>query len=152
MNNLANVFGYEGRYAEAAKLQQETLETQRRVLGPEQRDTLITQIGLANSLGGLGKYDEAEKLLLQTRDIQRRVLGPESPRTADTTYNLACLASRRGRSDEAFTYLREALAHGLSPAQALGIATDPDLKSIRSDSRFEAIVADAKLHAAAAQK
>jgi serine/threonine protein kinase len=151
-NNLANVLGYEGRYAEAAKLQQETLEIQRRVLGPEQRDTLITQIGLANSLGGLGKYDEAEKLLLQTRDIQRRVLGPESPRTADTTYNLACLASRRGRSDEALAHLREALAHGLSPAQALGIATDPDLKGIRSDSRFEAIVADAKLHATAAQK
>jgi serine/threonine protein kinase len=152
MNNLANVLGYEGRYAEAAKLQQETLETQRRVLGPEQRDTLITQIGLANSLGGLGKYDEAEKLLLQTRDIQRRVLGPESPRTADTTYNLACLASRRGRPDEAFAYLHEAFAHGLSPAQALGIATDPDLKGIRTDSRFEGIVADAKLHATAAQK
>jgi eukaryotic-like serine/threonine-protein kinase len=152
MNNLANVLGYEGRYAEAAKLQQETLETQRQVLGPEQRDTLITQIGLASSLGGLGQYDQAEKLLLQTREIQRRVLGSESPRTADTTYNLACLAARRGRSDEAFAYLREALAHGLSPAQALGIATDPDLKSLRGDSRLEAVVADAKTHAAAAQK
>jgi len=31
--------------------------------------------------------------------------------------------------------------------QALGIATDPDLKGIRTDSRFEGIVADAKLHA-----
>jgi serine/threonine protein kinase len=151
-NNLANVLGYEGRYAEAVKLQQETLEIQRRVLGPEQRDTLITQIGLANSLGGLGKYDEAEKLLLQTRDIQRRVLGPESPRTADTTYNLACLAARRGRPDEAFSFLREAMAHGLSPAQALGIATDPDLKSIRGDPRFDGIVAEARQHAAAAQK
>lgn len=151
-NNLANVLGYEGRYAEAVKLQQDTLERQRRVLGTQHRDTLITQIGLANSLGGLGKYDEAEKLLLQTRDIQRRVLGPESPRTADTTYNLACLASRRGRPDEAFAYLREAMTHGLSPAQALGIATDPDLKEIRSDPRFGATVADAKQHAAAAQK
>ena len=151
-NNLANVLGYEGRYAEAAKMQRETLEIQRRVLGAEQRDTLITQIGLANSLGGLGKYDEAEKLLLQTRDIQRRVLGPESPRTADTTYNLACLAARRGRPEEAFSYLQEAMTHGLSPAQALGIATDPDLKSIRGDSRFESLIADARQHAAAAQK
>jgi hypothetical protein len=48
--------------------------------------------------------------------------------------------------------LHEAFAHGLSPAQALGIATDPDLKGIRTDSRFEGIVADAKLHATAAQK
>jgi tetratricopeptide repeat protein len=121
-------------------------------LGAEQRDTLITQIGLANSPGGLGKYDEAEKLLLQTRDIQRRVLGPESPRTADTTYNLACLAARRGQSDEAFSYLHEAMTHGLSPAQALGIATDPDLKSSHPDPRFETLVTDARQHAAAAQK
>ena len=152
MNNLAGVLGYEGRYAEAAKLQQETLEIQRRTLGPEHRDTLITSIGLANSLGGLGKYDEAEKLLLQTRDVQRRLLGPDSPRTADTTYNLACLAVRRGRHDEAFSFLREAMQHGLSPAQALGIETDPDLKPLHEDARFEAIIAEAKQHAAAAQK
>ena len=90
--------------------------------------------------------------MLQTRDIQRRVLGAENPRTADTTYNLACLAVRRGRHDEAFSYLREAMAHGLSPAQAIGIATDPDLKSLHGDPRFEAIVDDANRHATATQK
>jgi len=152
MNNLANVLAYEGRYAEAAKLQQGTLEVQRRTLGPEHRDALITAIGWANSLGGLGKYDEAEKLLLQTRDIQSRLLGPDSPRTADTTYNLACLAVRRGRRDEAFSFLREAIQHGLSPAQAVGMETDPDLKSLHGDTRFETIIAEAKQHAAAAQK
>jgi hypothetical protein len=44
------------------------------------------------------------------------------------------------------------MQHGLSPAQALGIETDPDLKSLHGDARFEAIIADAKQHAAAAQK
>jgi hypothetical protein len=78
--------------------------------------------------------------------------GPESPRAADTTYNLACLAVRRGRRDEAFSLLREAMQHGLSPAQALGIETDPDLKAFHEDTRFAAIIAEAKQHAAAAQK
>jgi Tetratricopeptide repeat len=94
-------------------------------------------------LGGLGKYDLAEKLLLQTRDIQSRLLGPDSPRTADTTYNLACLAVRRGRRDEAFSFLRGAIQHGLSPAQAVGMETDPDLKSLHGDPRFETIIAEA---------
>ncbi|HMH05580.1 MAG TPA: tetratricopeptide repeat protein [Terriglobales bacterium] len=94
-------------------------------------------------LGGLGKYDVAEKLLLQTRDIQSRLLGPDSPRTADTTYNLACLAVRRGRRDEAFSFLRGAIQHGLSPAQAVGMETDPDLKSLHGDTRFETIIAEA---------
>ena len=63
------------------------------------------------------------------------------PRAADTTYNLACLAVRRGRRDEAFSLLREAMQHGLSPAQALGIETDPDLKALHEDARFAAIIA-----------
>ena len=77
--------------------------------------------------------------------------GPRAP-AADTTYNLACLAVRRGRRDEAFSLLREAMQHGLSPAQALGIETDPDLKAFHEDARFAAIIARAKQHAAAAQK
>jgi serine/threonine protein kinase len=150
--NLANLLDYEGRYQEAADLQRETLEVQRRTLGPEHRDTLLTQRDLAGSLGGLGKYDEAEKLLYQTRDIQRRLMGPESPRTATTTYGLACLAVRRGRHDDAFSFLREAIEHGLSPAEDIGIESDPDLKSLHDDPRFAAIVADGKQRAATATK
>jgi hypothetical protein len=44
------------------------------------------------------------------------------------------------------------MQHGLSPAQAVGIETDPDLKLLRGDARFDALVAEAKQHAAAAQK
>jgi hypothetical protein len=57
----------------------------------------------------------------------------EPPRRRQT-YNLACLAVRRGRRDEAFSLLREAMQHGLSPAQALGIETDPDLKALHEDA------------------
>ena len=77
----------------------------------------------------------------QTRDIQRRLLGPESPAPLTQLTTLACLAVRRGRRDEAFSLLREAMQHGLSPAQTLGIETDPDLKALHEDARFAAIIA-----------
>jgi len=44
------------------------------------------------------------------------------------------------------------MQHGLSPAQALGIEADPDLKALHEDTRFAAIIAQAKQRAAAAQK
>lgn len=59
---------------------------------------------------------------------------------------------RRGRRVEAFSLLREAMQRGLSPAQALGIETDPDLKALHEDARFAAIIFEAKQHAAAAQE
>ena len=82
------------------------------------------------------QFDEAEKLLLQTREVQRRVWGPDNPRAADTTYYLAIVALRRGNRDSAFSILREALQHGLAPASALGMDSDPDLKPLHGDPRF----------------
>ena len=40
MNNLADVYDEEGKYAQAEALYSQTLEIQRRVLGPEHPDTL----------------------------------------------------------------------------------------------------------------
>ena len=40
MNNLANVYLAEGKYPQAEALYRETMEIQRRVLGPEHPDTL----------------------------------------------------------------------------------------------------------------
>jgi serine/threonine protein kinase len=147
MNNLANVLAYENKFDEAIKLQEETLEIQRRVLGPEHRDTLITMNGLGNTLAGAGRFDEAEKLLRQTLDIQTRLYGPDNPRTADTIYNIAAVAAKRGNFDKAFSLLKQTLEHGLAPADALMIESDPDLKALHNDPRFPALVADAKQHA-----
>jgi pentatricopeptide repeat protein len=78
--------------------------------------------------------------------------GAREPPPLTQLTTLVCLAVRRGRRDEAFSLLREAMQHGLSPAQTLGIETDPDLKAFHEDARFAAIIARAKQHAAAAQK
>jgi hypothetical protein len=48
--------------------------------------------------------------------------------------------------------LGEAVDHGLQPSMDLGIEKDTNLKSLHGDPRFDAIVADAKERAAAAQR
>jgi len=150
--NLADVLQHEGNYEEAAHLLRETFEVQRRTVGAEHPTTLGTAMAMGYSLGALGHYEEGQKLLFQTRDIQRRLFGPDTPQVATTTYNLAVLESRRGRQDEAFRFLRDAIEHGLPPADDLNIETDPDLKPLHGDPRFAAIVTEARKLADRASK
>jgi eukaryotic-like serine/threonine-protein kinase len=152
ISNLAIVLTAEGHYAEAEKLNREVLELNRRVLGPEHPDTLHSMNNLAVLLAAEGRYAEAEKLNREALELNRHVLGPEHPDTAASTYNLACIAARTGKGDEALSLLREAVDHGLESQYDLGIEKDPDLKSLRGDSRFDTLVAHAKERAAGVQK
>ena len=152
MNDLSSVLSSEGHYAEAEKLARETLDVKRRVLGPEHPEIPTSIINLATVLDHEGRYAEAEKLDLEALDIDRRVFGPEHRYTAGAVYNLGSLAAHRGNRTEALSLLRQSIDHGLASADALGIETDPDLKSLHGDPRFDALVAYAKERAAASQK
>ena len=147
MSSLAVTLNKEGQYSEAEKLQRLTVDTMRRVVGPEHPNTLATNDQLVQTLEREGRYDEAERLARATLETQRRVLGPEHPGTANTAYDLACLLAHSGRSDEAISVLREAINH-LDSTTDLAMATDPDLKSLRKDPRFKALVSDAQQRAA----
>jgi serine/threonine protein kinase len=152
MYDLAVMLRTSGRSLEAEKLHRETFDIRRRVLGPEHPETLISMTELAETLDDLRRFGEAEKLYRESLDIHQRVLGPEHPDTAVTKYNLACNLALTGRRGEALAFLRDAFDHGLSPKVALNIEQDSDLKSLHGDPRFEAVVADVKERAAAAQK
>ena len=152
MFNLATILRREGQYAESEKIFRETLSVESHVLGPEHSDTLNTRNSLAVLLTQQGRYNEAEELYLENRAIQRRVLGPANAYTADSTYNLACLAAIQGYRDKAMALLGEVVGHGLKPNTALHMEEDDDLKSLRRDPRFAALVAHAKKQAAAAQR
>jgi serine/threonine protein kinase len=134
MNNLANTLNATGRYAEDVKL---------RLLGPEHPETLRTMVNLATSIQDEGRYAEAEKLEQETLAIRSRVLGQDHPDTALSTYNLAIVEGRMGKRSEALKLLHEAINHGLSAKDALGIEKDPDFKSLHGDPGFTAIVAEA---------
>jgi hypothetical protein len=68
MNSLAIVLDEEGRYAEAEKLDRETLDIRRRVLGPEHPDTATSTYNLACILAREGNRGEALSLLREAVD------------------------------------------------------------------------------------
>jgi eukaryotic-like serine/threonine-protein kinase len=138
--NLANVLADEKRSSEAEKLMRETLDIQRRVLGPEHSSTLESATNLATILDDEKRYAEAEKLQRETLAIQRRILGPDHPATINSIYNLACDVAGQGKRNEALSLLAVVVAHG----QGLQVQTDPDLKSLHGDPRFDALIAKLK--------
>ncbi len=152
MSTLGMTLDGEGHYAEAEKMEREALNIGRRVLGPEHPQTLWSMDWLAKVLAHENRYVEAQKMEDQTLDIRRRVLGPEHPDTAVSMYSLACIAAREGKRDEALSVMREAVDHGLPPGDDLQIEDDPDMKLLRGDPRFDALVAHAKERAAAARE
>jgi non-specific serine/threonine protein kinase/serine/threonine-protein kinase len=105
---------------------------------------LMTRSMLAVSLVQEGHYAEADRLLQDTIGVQRRVLGPDNPNTAASLYNLAIVKAHEGDRAEAFRLLLEAVTHGLSPSDSLGLEKDPDLTSLHGDAWFDAVVADAR--------
>jgi len=144
MNNLSNTLNFEHRYGEAEKLLRAALEIQRHVLGPEHPETVRSMVNLATSISNQGRYTEAEKLERETIEIRSRILGHDHPDTALSVYNLAVMETRAGKAGEALKLLREAIDHGLTARNSLGIEKDPDFKSLRGDTRFDALVAYAK--------
>lgn len=126
----------------------EAMDIQRRTLGPEQPDTLVSASTLATVLRKEGRYYEAEKLSRDTLAVQRKVLGESHPNCASSTYNLAAIAVARHQTDQAFALFDDALNHGLSPGESLALESDPDLNSLHGAPRFDALVKKAQQHAA----
>jgi tetratricopeptide (TPR) repeat protein len=137
---LSLVLISDGRYAEAEKLQREILEIHSRTLGPEAPDTVINLEYIGFILAHEGRYDEAKKLYLEALEAARKT--NEAGGLAEAWYNFACAAAIAGRRDEALGYLRHSIEHGFSDLDAA--ASDPDLKSLHGDPRFDALLAKAK--------
>jgi non-specific serine/threonine protein kinase/serine/threonine-protein kinase len=124
MNALCRVLSDEGHYAEAGKVDRETLDISRRVLGPENLATLDSRYRLAFDLATLGRYPEAEKLNGETLDIDLRVLGPEHWSTLLTMWDQGNILAREGRYAEGEKLIRQTLdidtrLYGLNSAYTL---------------------------------
>ena len=152
MCNLADTLMRMHDFAGAEALFQQALDAQRRVLGPEHPQTIITMTNLAEAFEMAGDYAQAEKVLKPALEIERRTLGPAHPSTALSEYDLGCIEARLGHREEALSLLRASLDHGLPAWMAKTVATEPDLESLHSDPRFEALAARANALATAAPK
>ncbi len=99
-----------GEFQKAEIQHREAVEKNRRVLGNDHADTLISIDSLGITLQKLGRYDEAEKLFVEALEGMRRVLGNDHPSTLATVGNLGHVISETGRLAEAEPYHRESLA------------------------------------------
>lgn len=98
-----------GLFPEATKQLERALDLRRRLLGPENSDTLMAMNRLANVYDDQGKYTEAEALDSQTLEIQRRVLGPEERDTLRSMNNLAIVYRHEGKYAQAEALLSQAV-------------------------------------------
>jgi serine/threonine protein kinase len=81
MHTMGNVYSSLGLFPQAQGLLERAVETRRRVLGPEHRDTLNSISYLAQLYKRQRRYADAERLLRETLLIARRTLGPEHKQT-----------------------------------------------------------------------
>jgi serine/threonine protein kinase len=140
MMMLAVTMMKEGHYAEADKLQSQIIEIKTRVLGPTHTSTLQSMEMEALGLSREGHYADSEKLFREVIETAEKTDQPAT--VAEAWYNFACAEAARGRPDEAFADLNHAIENNLiSPGE---LSADPELKSLHSDPRFDALVAKAR--------
>ena len=89
---------------------QEALESQRKLLGEERVQTLITKQGLGRLYLDQGEFDKAEPLLVEAVEGRRRVLGKEHSDTLTSMDDLAQLMVAQNKHVEAEALFRECLA------------------------------------------
>jgi len=101
----------QGKYQEAAQIQEKVLAWTEQNLGPDHPDTASGLNNLAvlyRSQGGA--YAKAEPLYLRALAINEKALGPDHPDTAASLNNLAYMYSAQGAYSKAEPLLLRALA------------------------------------------
>jgi eukaryotic-like serine/threonine-protein kinase len=139
-SSLAGILIREGRFAEGEKLARETYDVQFRTLGPLHADTVDTLRQLGEALAYTHRYDEASKLFHDAinREGDSKALG----NPWEVWYAFACVSAAANRPDDALQDLQEALNRGYKNAD--GLMADPDLKDLRSNPKFQQLVAQLK--------
>ncbi len=108
-NQLAVVYSRPADPEAAEKLYRETLAEQRRILGPDHPDALLTLDNLGILLTNLpGRYAEAEQIIKESAEARARVLGPTHVDTLATRVVLGMVRIQQHEFREAETELRAA--------------------------------------------
>jgi eukaryotic-like serine/threonine-protein kinase len=138
--NLGSTLQRDGKLAEAEKLQRSILDSKRRVLGPDHPETIKTHASLAATLFLEGNDTEARAIYSDRIEAIRKK--PGQPGLGGAFYDFACGAALAGHRDEAFELLRHAIDSGYLDFE--NTQSDRDLQSLRSDPRFDELLAEMK--------
>jgi eukaryotic-like serine/threonine-protein kinase len=109
MQVMGDVYRDLGLFSRAQLLFGRSFDIRRRILGPENAETLRSMDALAWVLNLQGHAPEAEKLQRQAADTRRRVFGLQNLDTLKSIRNLAWILDREGRYAEAEKLEREVL-------------------------------------------
>ena len=107
--NLANILRDLAEFDEARKVDQEVLEGQLELLGPDHLHTLQTRSSLAGDMRALGDYQAALDLDEVTYESSREVFGDEFRGTLNAAHNLALSYLLTGRFRQALAQDRQTL-------------------------------------------
>ena len=110
LNNMAQLYGAQGRYAEAEPLHRRSLAIREKTLGPDHPDVGTSLNNLAELYRAQGRYAEAEPLFRRDLAIYEKALGPDHPDVGLALNNLAVLYENQGRYAEAEPLYRRSLA------------------------------------------
>jgi tetratricopeptide (TPR) repeat protein len=112
MNNLANVYDAQEKYAQGEVLHRQTLEIRRRLLGPEHPLALDVLANFAATYQRQGKHALAAAYAVQALAGRRRALGSEHRDTMSSVADLALVYQSQGEFARSEPLAREALEFG----------------------------------------
>jgi tetratricopeptide (TPR) repeat protein len=101
LNNLAELYRVQGRYAEAEPLYRRTLVILEKSVGPEHQRVGIALNNLAEVYRAQGRWEDAARLYPQAIAIVEKNLGPDHPTLAGLLENYAVVLRRARRDAEA---------------------------------------------------
>ena len=127
---IAQSYASLGRKHDEMKARLASLEQIQRHLDMNPHDTRALYVG-ANQFANVGEFAKAQELA-------ERALGRDQEEPV-VLYNVACFYAMKGDTDRAMELLERAVENGWGDKAWL--ETDPDLDSLRSDARFQALMA-----------
>jgi CHAT domain-containing protein len=110
LNNLAELYRDQGRYADAEPLYKRSLAIWEKALGPDHARVAATLNNLATLYTQQGRYAEAEGPYKRALAINEKAFGPDHPDVAPVLNNLARLYTGQGRYAEAEPLYQRSLA------------------------------------------
>lgn len=110
LSDMALLYFYEERYADAEVFAKRALPGQEKFNGPESYEISLTLNRLGISERNLGKFEEAEVALKRALAIREKHLSSHHPAIATSLENLASLYAMEGKMDKAAALLARAQA------------------------------------------
>ena len=110
LNNLADLYHAQGRYADAEPLLKRSLAIKEKVFGSDNPDVAASLNNLAELYRAQGRYADAEPLFERSLAVKEKVFGSDNPDVAAALNGLALLYQAQGRYVDAEPLYKRSLA------------------------------------------